>query len=84
MFAFFKSLFTEKDLSFKDKYWADNFYSFFNFQAFDITSKVPESLDHLLAASLEEHMPLNGLQVFGISQIADNTEASTWFHVYSL
>ncbi|CAM4726972.1 unnamed protein product [Leuciscus chuanchicus] len=45
-------------------------------QAFDITSKVPESLDHLLADSLEEHMPLNGLQVFGIGQIADNTEAN--------
>lgn len=26
MFAFFKSLFTEKDLSFKDKYWADFFF----------------------------------------------------------
>lgn len=45
-------------------------------QAFDITSKVPESLDNLLADSLEEHMPLNGLQVFGISQIAENTEAN--------
>ncbi|XP_016390227.1 phosphoinositide 3-kinase adapter protein 1-like isoform X2 [Sinocyclocheilus rhinocerous] len=44
-------------------------------QAFDITSKVPESLDNLLADSLEERMPLNGLQVFGISQIADNTPA---------
>lgn len=41
---------------------------------------MPESLDNLLADSLEEHMPLNGLQVFGISQIADNTDASTWFH----
>lgn len=59
-----------------------NFFFLFNFQAFDITSKVTESLDHLLADSLEEHMPLNGLQVFGISQIADNTEASTWFHIY--
>ncbi|XP_077093261.1 phosphoinositide 3-kinase adapter protein 1 isoform X2 [Siphateles boraxobius] len=46
-------------------------------QAFDITSKVPESLDNLLADSLEEHMPLNGLQVFGISQIADSTEANS-------
>ncbi|KAK9964544.1 hypothetical protein ABG768_005708 [Culter alburnus] len=45
-------------------------------QAFDITSEVPESLDNLLANSLEEHMPLNGLQVFGISQIADNTDAN--------
>ncbi|XP_016412303.1 phosphoinositide 3-kinase adapter protein 1-like isoform X1 [Sinocyclocheilus rhinocerous] len=45
-------------------------------QAFDITSKVPESLDNLLADSLEERMPLNGLQVFGISQIADNTPAN--------
>ncbi|KTF85678.1 hypothetical protein cypCar_00019829 [Cyprinus carpio] len=45
-------------------------------QAFDITSKVPESLDNLLAESLEERMPLNGLQVFGISQIADNTPAN--------
>ncbi|XP_051774195.1 phosphoinositide 3-kinase adapter protein 1 isoform X2 [Ctenopharyngodon idella] len=45
-------------------------------QAFDITSEVPESLDNLLADSLEEHMPLNGLQVFGISQIADNTDAN--------
>ncbi|XP_050982487.1 phosphoinositide 3-kinase adapter protein 1 isoform X1 [Labeo rohita] len=45
-------------------------------QAFDITSKVTESLDNLLANSLEERMPLNGLQVFGISQIADNTPAN--------
>uniref|UniRef100_A0A8C1D5Z4 Phosphoinositide-3-kinase adaptor protein 1 n=1 Tax=Cyprinus carpio carpio TaxID=630221 RepID=A0A8C1D5Z4_CYPCA len=44
-------------------------------QAFDITSKVPESLDNLLADCLEERMPLNALQVFGISQIADNTPA---------
>lgn len=39
-------------------------------QAFDITSNVPESLDNLLADSLNKRMPLNGLQVFGISQIA--------------
>ncbi|KAL1263049.1 hypothetical protein QQF64_005788 [Cirrhinus molitorella] len=45
-------------------------------QAFNITSKAPESLDNLLADSLEERMPLNGLQVFGISQIADNTSAN--------
>ncbi|XP_059373569.1 phosphoinositide 3-kinase adapter protein 1-like isoform X4 [Carassius carassius] len=45
-------------------------------QAFDITSKVPESLDNLLADSLEERMPLKGLEVFGISQIADNTSAN--------
>ncbi|XP_052469095.1 phosphoinositide 3-kinase adapter protein 1-like isoform X1 [Carassius gibelio] len=45
-------------------------------QAFDITSKVPESLDNLLADSLEERMPLKGLEVFGISQIADNTSTN--------
>ncbi|XP_067277938.1 phosphoinositide 3-kinase adapter protein 1 isoform X2 [Pseudorasbora parva] len=46
-------------------------------QAFDVTSKMPESLDELLTDSLEERMPLNGLQnVFGISQIANNTEAN--------
>nr|XP_009305657.1 phosphoinositide 3-kinase adapter protein 1 [Danio rerio]XP_017214455.1 phosphoinositide 3-kinase adapter protein 1 [Danio rerio] len=45
-------------------------------QAFDITSKLQESLDNLLATSLEERMPVNGLQVFGISQIEENTAAN--------
>ncbi|XP_051945346.1 phosphoinositide 3-kinase adapter protein 1-like [Xyrauchen texanus] len=46
-------------------------------QAFDITSNVPDSLDNLLADSLKELMPLNGLQIFGISQIAqENTSAN--------
>ncbi|XP_052006422.1 phosphoinositide 3-kinase adapter protein 1 isoform X2 [Xyrauchen texanus] len=42
-------------------------------QAFDITSNAPESLDNLLTDSLKERMPLNGSQVFGISQIAQET-----------
>lgn len=45
-------------------------------QAFGITSKLPESLDNLLVNCLEERMPVNGLQVFGISQIAENTAAN--------
>ncbi|XP_043110840.1 phosphoinositide 3-kinase adapter protein 1 isoform X2 [Puntigrus tetrazona] len=44
-------------------------------QAFDITSKAPESMDNLLADCLEKRMPLNALQVFGISQLTDNTTA---------
>ncbi|XP_051503553.1 phosphoinositide 3-kinase adapter protein 1-like isoform X2 [Myxocyprinus asiaticus] len=42
-------------------------------QAFDITSNAHESLDNLLTDSLKERMPLNGLQVFGIRQIAQET-----------
>ncbi|TRY90546.1 hypothetical protein DNTS_002668 [Danionella cerebrum] len=42
-------------------------------QAFDITSDVPDSLDNLLADSLEDRIPLNALEVFGNSQIAQNT-----------
>ncbi|XP_056616516.1 phosphoinositide 3-kinase adapter protein 1 isoform X1 [Triplophysa dalaica] len=40
-------------------------------QAFEITSNVPESLDNLLADSLNKRMPLSRLQVFGITQIAE-------------
>ncbi|KAA0717907.1 B-cell adapter for phosphoinositide 3-kinase [Triplophysa tibetana] len=40
-------------------------------QAFEIRSNVTESLDNLLADSLNKRMPLGGLQVFGITQIAE-------------
>lgn len=52
-----------------------------NFQAFDITSSVHESLDDLLADSLNKRMPQSGLQVFGISQIAqEDTTGSKRFY----
>lgn len=52
-----------------------------HFQAFEITSNVPESLDNLLADSLNKRMPLSRLQVFGITQIAEeDTTGSKRFY----